>query len=142
MPHASTFTRTCPAPGSGMSRSTNSQSPPALLTCAAFIFIRYSSSIESLLLKSGSPVLRPCHFQTESSEHLSRDVFVNFALIKNAHSPAGRVEHRQVENQHRIMRAMTTREDRPPSPPKILCLPCGARIHVRSYAIVNAGHHR
>src|SRR5439155_23651767 len=39
MPHASTFTRTCPAPGSGMSRSTNSQSPPGLLICAAFIFV-------------------------------------------------------------------------------------------------------
>src|SRR5213592_1036014 len=38
MPHASTFTRTCPAPGSGISRSTNSHSPPALLICAAFIF--------------------------------------------------------------------------------------------------------
>src|SRR5439155_23930596 len=39
MPHASTFTRTCPAPGSGMSRSTNSKSPPGLLICAAFIFV-------------------------------------------------------------------------------------------------------
>src|SRR5438034_3550347 len=39
MPHASTFTRTCPLPGSGMSRSTNSQSPPGLLMCAAFIFV-------------------------------------------------------------------------------------------------------
>src|SRR5437588_2799384 len=39
MPHASTFTRTWPMPGSGMSRSTNSKSPPGLLICAAFIFI-------------------------------------------------------------------------------------------------------
>src|SRR5213596_3372511 len=39
MPHASTFTRTCPAPGSEISRSTNSQSPPGLLICAAFIFV-------------------------------------------------------------------------------------------------------
>src|SRR5207237_9046200 len=39
MPHASTFTRTCPAPGSEISRSTNSQSPPGLLICAAFIFL-------------------------------------------------------------------------------------------------------
>src|SRR6266480_6823037 len=39
MPHASTFTRTCPAPGSEISRSTNSQSPPGLLICAAFILI-------------------------------------------------------------------------------------------------------
>src|SRR5437016_14514694 len=39
MPHASTFTRTCPGSGSGMSRSTNSKSPPGLLICAAFIFV-------------------------------------------------------------------------------------------------------
>src|SRR5882724_11540627 len=39
MPHASTFTRTCPAPGSGITRSINSQSPPALLICAAFIVV-------------------------------------------------------------------------------------------------------
>src|SRR5256886_17593435 len=37
MPHASTFTRTCPGPGCGMSRSTNSQFPPGLPICAAFI---------------------------------------------------------------------------------------------------------
>src|SRR6266480_1234252 len=39
IPHASTFTRTWPAPGSGISRSTNSKSPPGLLICAAFIFL-------------------------------------------------------------------------------------------------------
>src|SRR4030095_6894048 len=39
MPHASTFTRTCPASGSGISRSTNSQSPLGLLTCAACILV-------------------------------------------------------------------------------------------------------
>src|SRR5436190_14797414 len=39
MPHASTFTRTCPLPGSGISRSTNSQSPPGLLICANFILL-------------------------------------------------------------------------------------------------------
>src|SRR6266498_525066 len=39
MPQASTFTRTWPGPGLGTSRSTNSQSPPALLICAAFIFV-------------------------------------------------------------------------------------------------------
>jgi len=38
IPHASTFTRTCAGPGSGTSRSTTSQSPAALLICAAFIF--------------------------------------------------------------------------------------------------------
>src|SRR5690349_16270647 len=35
MPHASTFTRTWPAPGSGIGRSTSSNEPPALLICAA-----------------------------------------------------------------------------------------------------------
>src|SRR3989442_9223003 len=39
MPHASTFTRTCPARGSGITRSTNSQSPPGLLICAVCIFV-------------------------------------------------------------------------------------------------------
>ena len=38
-PQASTFTRTFPGPGSGISRSTNSKSPPALLIWAAFIFV-------------------------------------------------------------------------------------------------------
>src|SRR3954466_5123739 len=38
-PHASTLMRTFPAPGSGISRSTNSQSPSALLICAACIFL-------------------------------------------------------------------------------------------------------
>src|SRR6476619_2571846 len=46
MPHASTFTRTCLAPGSGISRSTNSQSPPGLLICAAFIFICLLSLVD------------------------------------------------------------------------------------------------
>src|SRR5262245_17861952 len=39
MPHASTFTRTIPALGSGISRSTNSHSPRAFPTCAAFILV-------------------------------------------------------------------------------------------------------
>src|SRR5207248_8115668 len=39
IPHASTFTSTCPRPGCGTSRSTISKSPPALLICAAFIFV-------------------------------------------------------------------------------------------------------
>src|SRR2546430_12730178 len=39
MPHASTFTRTSPALGSGISRAINSHSPPGLLICAAFIFM-------------------------------------------------------------------------------------------------------
>src|SRR4029077_4767150 len=39
MPHASTFTRTCPLAGLGISRSTNSQSPPGFPTCAAFILL-------------------------------------------------------------------------------------------------------
>src|SRR5437763_3711784 len=44
MPHASTFTRTCPGPGCGMSRSTNSQFPPGLPICAAFmVFINLRS---------------------------------------------------------------------------------------------------
>ena len=40
-PHASTFTRTCPARGSGITRSTNSHSPPqsGLLICAACIVV-------------------------------------------------------------------------------------------------------
>src|SRR4029450_4184812 len=37
IPQTSTFTRTCPGPGSGISPSTNSKSPPALPTWAAFI---------------------------------------------------------------------------------------------------------
>jgi len=45
MPHASTSTRTCPAFGSGISRSTNSQSPPGLLICAAFIFVFMIASL-------------------------------------------------------------------------------------------------
>src|SRR6266403_1342765 len=53
MPHASTFTRTCPAPGSGISRSINSQSPPGLLICAAFIF-------EFIKCSSGSIILSYC----------------------------------------------------------------------------------
>src|ERR1700752_3774318 len=43
MPQASTFTRTWLGPGSGMLRSTSSQSPPALLICAAFIFVLISA---------------------------------------------------------------------------------------------------
>src|SRR5258708_25538501 len=39
IPHASTFRGTAPALGSGISRSINSQSPPGLLICAAFIFV-------------------------------------------------------------------------------------------------------
>src|SRR5439155_10071244 len=39
MPHASTLMRTCHMPGSGISRSTSSQSPPGLVICAAFIFL-------------------------------------------------------------------------------------------------------
>src|SRR5215468_7629210 len=39
MPHASTFTRTCPARGSGITRSTNSQSPRGFLICAACIVV-------------------------------------------------------------------------------------------------------
>src|SRR5436189_6032710 len=46
MPHASTRTRTCRGPGSGMSRSTNSQSPPGLLICAAFIFMLFFLSLQ------------------------------------------------------------------------------------------------
>src|SRR5262245_36377357 len=38
MPQASTFIRTCPALGWGMSRSTSSKFPRGLLICAAFIF--------------------------------------------------------------------------------------------------------
>ena len=43
--NASTFTRTCPAFGSGISRSSNSQSPPGLLIGAAFIFVVIPSPI-------------------------------------------------------------------------------------------------
>src|SRR5215471_3760592 len=39
MPHASTLMRTCAGPGSEISRSTSSQSPPGLPICAAFIFL-------------------------------------------------------------------------------------------------------
>jgi len=39
MPHASTFTRTCPARGSGITRSTNSHSPLGLLICAACMVV-------------------------------------------------------------------------------------------------------
>src|SRR5712691_6696422 len=39
MPHASTFTRTCPGPGSGIARSTTSQSPPGVLICAVCIVV-------------------------------------------------------------------------------------------------------
>src|SRR2546423_12755303 len=39
MPHASTFTRTCPARGSGITRSINSHSPLGLLICAACICV-------------------------------------------------------------------------------------------------------
>src|SRR5438067_1012965 len=42
MPHASTFTRTCSGPGSGTSRSTNSQFPPGLWICAACIHACHS----------------------------------------------------------------------------------------------------
>src|ERR1700719_2036220 len=38
-PHASTLMRTCPGPGDGISRSTNSKSPLALETCATLIFV-------------------------------------------------------------------------------------------------------
>src|SRR4030095_2529704 len=38
MPHDSTFTRTCPAPGSGISRSTISKGPFGRVTCATRIF--------------------------------------------------------------------------------------------------------
>src|ERR1700683_1233355 len=37
IPQACTFTRTCPAVGLGISRSTISKSPPGLGTCTAFI---------------------------------------------------------------------------------------------------------
>ena len=37
MPHASTLMRTCPGAGSGTSRSTSSNGPPAFATCTAFI---------------------------------------------------------------------------------------------------------
>src|ERR1700751_1069958 len=38
-PQASTLMRTCPGPGRGISRSTNSKSPLALETCATLIFV-------------------------------------------------------------------------------------------------------
>src|SRR5918998_930668 len=45
MPHASTFTRTCPVSGSGILHSTTSQSPPGLLICAVFIVIVMTAPI-------------------------------------------------------------------------------------------------
>src|SRR5438552_17076985 len=99
MPHASTFTRTCPAPGSGISRSTNSQSPPGLLICAAFIFIVIKCLDD--LLSPGLPaefIISPYRQPLNASHHTS----VGFSstaceVIRTPSFERGGPEHARVE---------------------------------------------
>src|SRR6266849_1523404 len=63
MPHASTFTRTWPAPASGISRSTNSKSPPGLPICATFIFLVMEPNPVFLLTSAQSQSLEDVYRQ-------------------------------------------------------------------------------
>src|SRR4029077_12542721 len=69
MPHASTFTRTCPSAGLGISRSTNSQSPPGFPTRAAFILLfinTWSLSVFSTAL-FGKKSVASCSIELKAS---------------------------------------------------------------------------
>src|SRR5665647_3102992 len=88
MPHACTFTRTCPAPGVGISLSTSSSGPPAFATCTARIF-----AMTQLQVPFRGDLLKRVNART-----LPNDPGVEPGTERNERDEDDR-EHREVEGQ-------------------------------------------